>query len=60
MAPQSLAQETKAKSTYKQFDKAGTENDYTMVFIDTDGDTGREMSIKLTGLYDLTVDDFIL
>lgn len=45
---------------FKKFDKAGTENDYTMVFIDTDGDKDREMSIKLTGLYDLTVDDFIL
>lgn len=45
---------------YKQFDNEGTENDYTMVFIDTDDDAGREMSIKLTGLYDLTVDDFIL
>jgi len=45
---------------YKQFDKAGTANDYTMVFIDTDNDRGTEMSIKLIGLHDLTAFDFIL
>ena len=45
---------------YKQFDKTGTVNDYTMLFVDTDNDRGREMSIKLTGLIDLSADDFIL
>jgi Ca2+-binding RTX toxin-like protein len=45
---------------YKQFDQAGTTNDYTMVFIDTDNDRGTEMSIKLMGLHDLTASDFIL
>jgi hypothetical protein len=45
---------------YKQFDEAGTKNDYTMVFIDTDNDRGAEMSIKLMGLHDLTASDFIL
>ena len=45
---------------YKQFDKTGTINDYTMLFVDTDNDRGREMSIKLTGLIDLSADDFIL
>ena len=45
---------------YKQFDKTGTVNDHTMLFVDTDNDRGREMSIKLTGLIDLSADDFIL
>ena len=45
---------------YKQFDKTGTANDYTMVYIDTDNDSGTEMSIKLMGLHNLTADDFIL
>lgn len=30
-----------------------------MVFIATDGDTGGQMSIKLTGLYDRTLDDIL-
>lgn len=41
-------------------DAAGTANDHTMVFIDTDGDTGVEMAIRLTGLHTLTAADFIL
>ena len=41
-------------------DVAGTSNDHTMVFIDTDGDSGIEMSIRLTGLHSLTAADFIL
>ena len=45
---------------YKQFNNAGTSNDYTMVYIDTDNDSGTEMSIKLMGLHNLTADDFIL
>lgn len=45
---------------YKKFNNAGTANDYTMVFIDTDNDRGTEMSIKLMGLYNLTASDFIL
>ena len=45
---------------YKQFNNAGTSNDYTMVYIDTDNDTGTEMSIKLMGLHALTASDFIL
>ena len=45
---------------YKQFDKAGTNKDFTMVYIDTDSDRSAEMSIKLKGLYTLTEDDFIL
>ena len=45
---------------YKQFDKAGTNKDFTMVYIDIDSDRSAEMSIKLKGLYTLTEDDFIL
>ena len=45
---------------YKKFNKAGTANDYTMVYIDTDDDRATEMSIRLTGLFDLGADDFIL
>ena len=45
---------------YKKFNNAGTSNDYTMVYIDTDSDRGKEMSIKLMGLHNLTADDFIL
>ena len=45
---------------YKQFDKAGTKKDFTMVYIDIDSDRGTEMSIKLKGLYTLTEDDIIL
>ena len=45
---------------YKQFNNAGTSNDYTMVYIDTDNDSGTEMSIKLMGLHNITADDFIL
>ena len=44
----------------KQFNNAGTSNDYTMVYIDTDNDSGTEMSIKLMGLHNLTASDFIL
>ena len=45
---------------YEQSDNVGTENDYTMVYIDTDNDRDAEMSIKLMGLHDLTASDFIL
>jgi Ca2+-binding RTX toxin-like protein len=45
---------------YEKFNNAGTANDYTMVYIDTDNDRGTEMSIKLMGLHNLTAEDFIL
>jgi Ca2+-binding RTX toxin-like protein len=45
---------------YEKLNNAGTANDYTMVYIDTDNDRGTEMSIKLMGLHNLTADDFIL
>lgn len=34
--------------------------DYTMVFIDTDGDARAEMAIRLKGLQNLTASDFLL
>ena len=44
---------------YQKFDNAGTANDHTMVWVDNDADTAAEMSIRLTGLYNLTSTDFI-
>ena len=55
-----FGRDSEGEIRYKQFDKAGTKNDYTMVYIDVDGDRGTEMSIKLMGLHTLTEDDFIL
>jgi Ca2+-binding RTX toxin-like protein len=51
---------TKGEVRYQKFDKPGTTNDYTMVWIDNDADTGVEMAIRLTGLYNLAATDFIL
>jgi hypothetical protein len=51
---------TKGEVRYEKFDKSGTTNDYTMVWIDNDRDTGVEMAIRLTGLHNLTASDFIL
>ena len=51
---------TKGEVRYEKFDKSGTANDYTMVWIDNDRDTGVEMAIRLTGLHNLTESDFIL
>ncbi len=44
---------------FKIFNNAGTTNDYTMVYIDTDNDLDTEMSIKLIGLHNLAASDFI-
>lgn len=46
--------------TFKKFDNAGTDNDYTMVYIDTNATAASEGMIKLIGLVDLTASDFIL
>jgi Ca2+-binding RTX toxin-like protein len=51
---------TKGEVRFEKFDKSGTANDYTMVWIDNDRDTGVEMAIRLTGLHNLTASDFIL
>jgi Ca2+-binding RTX toxin-like protein len=45
---------------YQKFDNTGSTNDYTMVWIDNDRDSGVEMAIRLTGLHNLTASDFIL
>lgn len=45
---------------YKQFDNAGTSNDFTLIYIDNDNDAASEAIIKLTGLVDLTADYFLL
>ena len=51
---------TSGEVRYQKYDKAGTGNDYTMVFVDNDGDRGAEMAIRLTGLHNLTAGDFVL
>lgn len=45
---------------YQKYDNAGTANDYTVIFGDTDADTASEFQIKLQGLVTLTQADFIL
>jgi Ca2+-binding RTX toxin-like protein len=45
---------------FKQVDNAGTKNDFTLGFIDTDSDRDAEMMLKLNGLFTLTAGDFIL
>jgi Ca2+-binding RTX toxin-like protein len=51
---------TQGEVRFQKFDVAGAANDHTMVWVDNDADTGVEMAIRLTGLYDLTASDFIL
>jgi hypothetical protein len=51
---------TKGEVRFEKFDKSGTDNDYTMVWIDNDRDKDVEVAIRLTGLYNLTASDFIL
>jgi Ca2+-binding RTX toxin-like protein len=51
---------TQGEVRYQTFDVAGTANDHTMIWIDNDKDTGVEMAIRLSGLHDLTANDFIL
>lgn len=46
--------------TYHQFDFAGTTNDCTVIYLDTDADPAAEGVIRLTGLVTLTVLDFLL
>ncbi|HPG89448.1 MAG TPA: RTX toxin, partial [Hyphomicrobium sp.] len=50
---------TSGELRYKIFNNAGTANDYTMIYGDTDGDTAAEFQIKLTGLVTLTSSDFV-
>jgi Ca2+-binding RTX toxin-like protein len=51
---------TQGEVRFQKFDVTGTTNDYTMVWIDNDNDTGIEMAIRLSGLHDLTAADFVL
>ncbi len=44
---------------FQKHDDAGTANDYTVIFGDTDADTASEFQIKLQGLVTLTQADFI-
>lgn len=50
---------TQGEVRYQKFDLSGSANDYTMVWIDNDGDTAVEMAIRLTGLHNLAASDFI-
>lgn len=45
---------------YATFDNAGTSNDYTLVYLYTDGDGTPDAVIRLNGLFTLTAADFIL
>ena len=51
---------TQGEVRFQTVDLAGTADDHTLVFIDSDGDSGVEMAIRLTGLYTLTAADFVL
>lgn len=45
---------------YKKFNFAGTVNDYTLIYIDTDADRTAEGVIRVMGLHTFTAGDFIL
>lgn len=45
---------------YRQFNNEGTDQDYTLVYIDNDKDVTAEAVIKLTGLVALSSADFVL
>jgi len=51
---------TSCKILHDKYDNAGSRNDYTMVFLDTDADTTAEGAIRRTGLHNLTATDFLL
>jgi Ca2+-binding RTX toxin-like protein len=51
---------TKGEVRYEKFNNSGTANDYTMVLIDNDRDSGVEMAFRLTGLHNLSQSDFVL
>ena len=44
---------------FQKFDNQGIANDYTMVYGDTDADVASEFEIKLMGLVNLTIVDFV-
>lgn len=45
---------------YRSFDRPGTADDFTMVYIDTDADIAPESVLRINGLFELTATDFIL
>lgn len=51
---------TAGEISFKQFNNAGDANDYTLIYIDTDGDKATEGVIKVMGLHNFTAGDFIL
>lgn len=55
-----IATATSGEVRFQKFDNTGSDNDYTMVFADTDSDTASEFMLKLIGLHDLTANDFLL
>jgi Ca2+-binding RTX toxin-like protein len=56
-----FSSKTQGEVRFQTFDNAGSDNDYTMIWIDNDADKDVEMAIRLTGLYSsLTASDFIL
>lgn len=52
--------DTGGELRFQKFDLAGSANDYTLVYGDTDGDRGAEFQIKLDGLLNLTAADFVV
>ena len=45
---------------FQRVDNAGTKNDFTLVFLDTDADRAAEGVIKVMGLHNFTAGDFTL
>jgi Ca2+-binding RTX toxin-like protein len=51
---------TAGQVRFQQFDNAGTANDVTIVYLDQTGDGVADSEISLTGLINLTSNDFVL
>ncbi len=51
---------TDAEMRYVSINHAGTNDDWTVLLIDTDSDTSSESMIRLKGLHSLSAQDFIL
>ena len=45
---------------FQQFNKPGTDNDFTAILVDKDGNTSVDFAVKLLGLVNITVIDFDL
>ncbi|MBL0371224.1 hypothetical protein JJB09_04210 [Rhizobium sp. KVB221] len=55
-----ISTSTHGEIRFQKFNNAGSSNDYTMIYFDTDKDKASEFLIKLTGLEKLDAHDFIL